>query len=773
MSHRADRPALSKARMLAQAAGLLKTAHVLPMDIFTVTDWNRDAAGVKRRICANQWAANRLAVRSSALCEDRPGSSSAGRYSSMLRVRSDELGSAIQNVIASYGEFATGDAEIFVQPMLEDAVASGAATSFDPSGGGRYRIITWADGPATEAVTSGRVGNLHNWQGVDFANGWSDHPIVGRVLTCIREVEQALSLEAFEIEFGIDAEGHLVLFQVRELDSSALVSVTSFNAALNQATVQVDAASARDARILGSGILLAAMSDWNPAELIGIRPMPLAHSLYRELVTDRAWSERRGEYGYLDLRNLPLMIDVAGHALIDVRSSITSLIPAQLPFDVAARLAESCSQRLRNYPTLHDKVEFEVGVTCMSFDAHERLNSYLGYSLQDSDIPVIEASLRKLTDQLCRQDLILKEMRIVSQLTALRENAAKLPPLQSFLKLLRDALSCGTIPFGGLARCSFIATQILQSAVSGGILAPDELDRFYSALSLPSKQLRIDLEHLTRPEFLALYGHLRPGTYDIRLPRYDEAPDRYIIDDKVVPTQVPETSSGMDDHSQVALSHGLKAIGLNLDARSFLSFAKAAIEAREWAKFEFSHSVSDALQVLTEWGRMNGLETSDLCYLSFEDVEKVAFLSEGAALTLLKESASEGASKMLATRAINLPILIRHNSECFGFESIAHQPNFITGLRSVARVADIDKNEDPAGAIVMVQNADPGYDWLFTRGIAGLITAFGGANSHLAVRALENGIPAAIGCGSLTYAHLARFRIVELDAGARQLRGIA
>ncbi len=36
-----------------------------------------------------------------------------------------------------------------------------------------------------------------------------------------------------------------------------------------------------------------------------------------------------------------------------------------------------------------------------------------------------------------------------------------------------------------------------------------------------------DFAHLTKAEFLARYGHLRPGTYDILSPRYDEAPDLY------------------------------------------------------------------------------------------------------------------------------------------------------------------------------------------------------------------------------------------------------
>ena len=47
----------------------------------------------------------------------------------------------------------------------------------------------------------------------------------------------------------------------------------------------------------------------------------------------------------------------------------------------------------------------------------------------------------------------------------------------------------------------------------------------------------------------------------------------------------------------------------------------------------------------------------------------------------------------------------------------------------------------------MIENADPGYDFVFNYDIKGLITKFGGANSHMAIRCAEFNLPAAIGCG--------------------------
>jgi phosphoenolpyruvate-protein kinase (PTS system EI component) len=68
-----------------------------------------------------------------------------------------------------------------------------------------------------------------------------------------------------------------------------------------------------------------------------------------------------------------------------------------------------------------------------------------------------------------------------------------------------------------------------------------------------------------------------------------------------------------------------------------------------------------------------------------------------------------------------------------------------------------------AGKIVLIPQADPGYDWLFGQHIAGLVTLFGGANSHMAIRAAEFGLPAAIGIGEQRYRSLAQARFVELS----------
>ena len=65
--------------------------------------------------------------------------------------------------------------------------------------------------------------------------------------------------------------------------------------------------------------------------------------------------------------------------------------------------------------------------------------------------------------------------------------------------------------------------------------------------------------------------------------------------------------------------------------------------------------------------------------------------------------------------------------------------------------------------IVLIENADPGFDFLFGLGIKGLITQYGGANSHMAIRCLEENIPACIGIGEKSFDIIKKSKIIELN----------
>jgi phosphoenolpyruvate-protein kinase (PTS system EI component) len=63
----------------------------------------------------------------------------------------------------------------------------------------------------------------------------------------------------------------------------------------------------------------------------------------------------------------------------------------------------------------------------------------------------------------------------------------------------------------------------------------------------------------------------------------------------------------------------------------------------------------------------------------------------------------------------------------------------------------------------LIESADPGYDWIFGKNPSGLITKYGGAASHMAIRCAELNLPAAIGCGEILFNKLRISSKIDLD----------
>ena len=69
--------------------------------------------------------------------------------------------------------------------------------------------------------------------------------------------------------------------------------------------------------------------------------------------------------------------------------------------------------------------------------------------------------------------------------------------------------------------------------------------------------------------------------------------------------------------------------------------------------------------------------------------------------------------------------------------------------------------------IVLIKNADPGYDWIFSEKILGLITQFGGVNSHMVIRCSELDLPAIVGVGEKYFKEIQNSKKIELNCKAK------
>jgi adenylylsulfate kinase-like enzyme len=769
----------TKAETLEALAPLLRNGHVLPQVRFSVGDWRSDAAGVLASVAAAPWGSGRVIVRSSAWDEDGPVSSQAGKYDTVIGVvGSTAVAEAIGRVSGSFGKEGSNDDQIFVQPMLEHVAMAGVVFSRGPSGGPYYIFNYDRCSGLTDRVTAGIGDNLETFFCLKSRPD-ACPPSLAPVVALVRELEILFACDAIDVEFAVGDDGRLYLLQVRRLavDGQGQAADKSVDTAVGDIARKVELLSRPHPYLHGNRAIFGVMPDWNPAEIIGVRPWPLSLSLYRELITDAIWAYQRDNYGYQNLRSFPLLVSLHGLPYIDVRVSFNSFIPRSVPDDLAGRLVNYYIDRLLSEPHLHDKVEFEIIFSCYTLDLPKRLGALVEHGFSPEDLTELSAALRRLTNRVLHSETGLwRGDREKIELLARRIPticSAQIDKISRIYWLIEDCKRYGTLPFAGLARAGFMAVQLLQSLVATGVLSAEEATIFMASIDTVGSRIGRDFAQLSKADFLAQYGHLRPGTYDILSARYDEAPDLYFDWSIARPTSSAPPRFMLSIEQLRHIEQLLKEHELDIDVLSLIEYIKAGIEGREYAKFVFTRSLSDALLLIKQLGEDHGLSAEDCAFLKY-DVIRELYGESGSVRKALLENVAQGRERHTLTRNLVLPPIITSPDEVFSFHLPPSQPNFITQKTVTASVASIgDPPESFAGRILCVPSADPGFDWIFTRGISGFITQFGGANSHMAIRAGELGLPAVIGAGETLFERWRKARRLCLDCTNQKVLLIA
>lgn len=761
----------SKAGTLALLQPQLMSASIAPLVSFSVAQWKAAPENWVAKIHGTFGEAP-LIVRSSGTREDSSTQSNAGAFLSVPNVLPDIIPEAIRRVIDSYGEAAECD-EVLIQPMLGSVTRSGVAFSHDPHTAAPYRIINWSESGNTAAITGGMGGKT--WQQAS-SSPHPPPPDLAGVITLLEELLVLFGNVPVDCEFAVTVANDretLWLLQARPL----ILPRAPEDAATQAARLEfIQQKVARGMQphpfLMGQRTVYGVMPDWNPAEIIGVRPKPLALSLYRELVTDAIWAYQRHNYGYRNLRSFPLMPHFFGLPYIDVRLSFNSFIPADLNNGLAGRLVDYYIDRLLAEPTLHDKVEFEIVFSCYTLDLPQRLERLGKAGFSASEQAAIADSLRRLTNRIVHpqkglwRDDAAKLEKLRTRRDALQSSATD--PLERIYWLLEDAKRYGTLPFAGLARAGFVAVQMLKSLVAVGVFSETDYDAFLGSVSTISGQLGRDRSTLDKTTFLSRYGHLRPGTYDILSPRYDEAPELYFDWSQRPPAVEPGKPFSLTLPQMREIVKLLEKHGLQPDPVGLFDFLQSGIELRELAKFHFTRNLSDALALIAGYGEQQGISREELAYCDLAAFKEL-HITAARPQEILLCSIEQGKARYRETLATSLPPLIARPEDVWAFEWPESAPNFITQKQVTARVTSSTERHALSGAIVCIPNADPGFDWLFAYPIAGLITAWGGANSHMAIRAGELGLPAVIGAGEVLYRRWSNSQRLHLDCAGRRV----
>ena len=321
----------------------------------------------------------------------------------------------------------------------------------------------------------------------------------------------------------------------------------------------------------------------------------------------------------------------------------------------------------------------------------------------------------------------------------------------------------GIIPFSKFARNAFIGKKILDDLKTKKIISTSDYKKLLNSLDTITS-LYTKLEKKTRYSvkfkklFNNLFFHLRAGTYDIEVDRYRNKINTYKIENINDVLSLNSNARQLFGHKKINnLQNFLNKNKLDLDASKLLNYITTSIKLRENSKYIFTRTLSDLIELLKIYGQNKNLNKKELSNLSINEI-----------LNFTNRSNKKTKNKNLSSfnQNIQLPFLISSKKDFFVCSIQEVKPNFITFKNIEAKCIRLNKkfkNKNLKNMIVLIENADPGYDWIFSKNIKGLITKNGGINSHMSIRCQELNIPAAIGLGEQNFNLLKSYFQINLN----------
>jgi len=771
----------TKADTLRNFKSRLKTCMIEKLFSFEVGDYMKDQDSVLDSIMSN-FSGSKTVVRSSSLSEDLKEFSGAGCFESVIGVDAsnrEEMKAAIKHVLDSYERLRCSalSNQVLVQRQTVDVRMSGVVFTRKLQTNTPYYYINYDNETGeTDSVTGGRnsksVSILRNLPIEEVPDIW--RPLI----RSIREIEDFLPGMVLDIEFAQKrSDEEIVIFQIRPLAANIRFQGSGDRKYYNS----IDEIMKRY-RMMGSPFL-SDMAFWNPSEIIGDNPHPLDYSLYFEIITRRAWNVGLRPLGYRAVSK-DLMVRLGNKPYIDLQHSFASLTPAALSASLYRKLSVFYREELLSDLASHDKIEFDIVLNAYFFTLEERLALLAERDFTPSEINQIRTALAALTSKTIRNhasslEVHSRSLKSLEETVNIVKTNTRIADFRSCIKgalrILRELPSKGTVPFAAVAREAFMAAAIGRSLVDAGYINRTELEAFMSSISTVTSRFDSDFHKTMHgkmdiKKFFQCYGHLRAGTYDINAPRYDTM-ELDIIRRDASSKEAASTSTGLNP---IALKRAIDASPLSeVSPKSLVSFIRSSTQAREQFKFEFTKALSFAIELIAHAGEALGFSRKEICFLQVQDLRASMHYGSTAQVTDFFSALIKVRKRRFEDYShIALPPVICFEGDLCVVEDYAVKPNFTTSRSVSGEIVDLEANPDASikGKIVLLKKADPGFDWIFTQGIKGLITKYGGAASHMSIRCAEFNIPAAIGCGETLYARLLSYGTIKLDCKHKKIQ---
>ncbi len=753
----------SKGEVLIDLQNLNLNFNIPKTALIKVEDWKNNPEKEYLRI--KKYFKSRVAIRSSSRNEDNQNTSNAGKYLSFLNIRLKDkrlFFNYVDKVILSYGKTVKLNDQIIIQEMVGNIYSSGVIFTRDLETGANYYVINYDDVTGkTNTVTSGqgdysnRILHIHK-EGIKDIKSKRFRILINFT----KEIEKKIGSDSLDIEFAIKNNMKIYLLQVRPISTSRKWNKTNNKKISSQINIfekKVKKLFKSKKNMDGMNTIFGNMPDWNPVEIIGKHPSQLSISLYKYLITDNIWAKARSIMGYKNLTKHKLMHIICGQPYIDTRLSLYSFLPNNLDKNISKKIVNYGIKLLEKHPYYHDKIEFEVSEPSFSFTSKQKIEKMFNKILTKKEKKVFFEKIKELTKKIIQENteysinFCSKKIEILNNEFDNKDKKNS-DDIKSLIKKCRNI---GTLNFSILARHGFIAKSLINSLIKKKIFSEKEIDLLEQNLnSITTNMLKdsnlVSQKLLSKSKFMERYGHLRPGTYDLTSKRYDQMKNFKF---SKIKRKNNKFEPSLNQIKKINIL--LKKNDFKIDAYEFINYIKQSLILREYSKFVFTKYLSLILEKIADIGKKNKISRENLANLD------IKFFIMKRKITHINRNLNNYINKKKNEREIfnkiKLPTLILDKSNLRVAPYQVNLPNFVTKKKIDGHYINLDKIRNfnkLDNKIIFIENADPGYDWIFAYKIKALVTKFGGINSHMAIRCSELSIPAVIGCGEQIYLNL-------------------
>ena len=703
-----------------------------------------------------------IIIRSSAKDEDNFKKTNAGKYLSKISDTRNIL--LLKNNIELVLSKLKDNDYIIIQNYIKDVEIAGVIFTRDHNTGGPYYIINYDNTGKTNLITSGHKNSLIKTSIIHHSLNHLPKKF-SLLIKYINKIITKLKNDKLDIEFAIK-NNNIYLFQIRHLHIKTKNLDKKINTALFNFSKKLKKIFNSN-KVNKSSTILSNMTDWNPAEMIGKKPSNLSMSLYKKIITDDIWAKQRSDYGYSDVRPNKLMFNLLGSPYINVKTDFESFLPKKINKKDKNKIIYKYINELKKDLSNHDKVEFKIIETCFSLNTQKKLRR-----IKIKNSSYIK-ELKKLTENILtnKNQFFNAELNKISKINEEINILKKsnLSPVEKIYYSIHKCREIGTLSFSGIARIAFIYTKILIDLKDKKVITSSFLDKFFSSLNLISDDI-LKLAYKTKKnkklkkKFDTLYGHIRPSTYSIEVKNYKQNFNNYF---KSVNYKSTIKSIKVLKKETKDLNKNLKTISKKLNSNIFLNDAKKAIEAREYSKNEFTKFIDFIFENISKLSKEMGINESKMKFVNIETLlSQYENLSISKLKKILLQEIKNNKNDYEILSQTKLPDVIKSYKDIYYYEIKRNVPSYITKSIITGQIIHLKKNMNfdlLKNKIVVIENADPGYDFIFSYNIKGLITKYGGSNSHMAIRCQENNIPAIIGSGEIDFENIIQKKTIQID----------